>query len=93
MIEKYAKGIIRVGGVSREEAEKQFKKDYCENILMDLDDDFVRAFYDRESDEKLELKVRVLEALADGKKPEELGEDYKAILERLPKRGIDATWN
>lgn len=93
MIEKYAKGIIRVSGVSREDAEKQFKKDYCENILMDLDDDFVRAFYDNESDAMLDKKVRVLEALIRGKKPSELGDDYRAILERLPKGGVNTTWN
>jgi len=85
MIEKYTKGIIRLGGVSPEEEELQFKKDYCENILMDLDDDFVRDFYDRESDRMIDLKIKVLEGLIQGKKPKDFGNNYYKILEKYPK--------
>ena len=85
MIKEYAEGIIRLGGVSQEEEDLQFKKDYCENILMDLDDDFVRDFYDRESDKLIDLKIKVLEGLIQGKKPKDFGDDYDKILEKYPK--------
>lgn len=85
MIKEYAEGIIRLGGVSQEEEDLQFKKDYCENILMDLDDDFVRDFYDRESDKLIDLKIKVLEGLIQGKKPKDFGDDYYKILEKYPK--------
>lgn len=84
MIKEYAEGIIRLGGVSQEEEDLQFKKDYCENILMDLDDDFVRDFYDRESDKLIDLKIKVLEGLIQGKKPKSFGDDYYKILEKYP---------
>ena len=91
MIEKYTKGIIRLGGVSPEEEELQFKKDYCENILMDLDDDFVRDFYDRESNEKIDLKIKVLEGLIQGKNPKDFGKDYYRILEKY-RKSRDLVW-
>ena len=85
MIEKYSEDIIRLGGVSPELEELQFKKDYCENILLDLDDDFVRSFYDRESDKLIDLKIKVLEGLIQGKSPKDFGDDYFRILEKYPK--------
>ena len=73
-----------MGGVSKEEEEAEFKRVYCENILMDLDDDFVRDFYDTESTKMMDLKIKVLEGLIKGKSPKEFGDDYYKILERYP---------
>lgn len=85
MIEKYVDGIIRLGGVSPDEEELQFKKDYCENILLDLDDEFAKDFYDKDSNELIDLKIKVLEGLIQGKQPKEFGADYYRILEKYPK--------
>lgn len=93
MIKKYAEGIIRMGGVSPEEEDREFKRVYCENILLDLDDDFVRAFYDTESTEMMDLKVKVLEGLIQGKQPKEFGNDYYKILEKYPKgKKVQVDW-
>jgi hypothetical protein len=44
-------------------------------------DDGVREYFDLESDEMLEKKFKVLNALSKGESPEDIGKDYFDILE------------
>lgn len=44
-------------------------------------DDGVREYFDLESDEMLEKKFKVLNALSKGESPEDIGADYFDILE------------
>lgn len=44
-------------------------------------DDGVREYFDLESDEMLEKKFKVLNALSKGEPPEDIGKDYFDILE------------
>ena len=56
------------------------------SLLMDVDDELVRKFFDLESSEKLDEKIKVLTELKEGKKPEEIPE-YYSILELYPNDG------
>ena len=44
-------------------------------------DDGVKNYFDLESDENLEKKIKVLNALIKGKTPDKIGKDYFDILE------------
>lgn len=48
-------------------------------------DEGVYKFFDMDSEKMLRKKLRVLQALNDGKNKEEIGDDYFAILEKLPR--------
>lgn len=56
-------------------------------LFMDCDDVLVQRFFDRDSYEYLDLKIKVLKLLNDGKKPTEINEYYD-ILELYPKGDI-----
>jgi hypothetical protein len=60
------------------------KKEKIFSLLMDVDDELVRKFFDQESAELLDEKIRVLTDLKEGKKPDEIPE-YYSILELYPK--------
>lgn len=62
------------------------KKEKIFSLLMDVDDELVRRFFDQESSEKLDEKIKVLTDLKEGKKPDEIPE-YYSILELYPKEG------
>lgn len=62
------------------------KKEKIFSLLMDVDDELVRKFFDQESSELLDEKIKVLTDLKDGKKPEEITE-YYSILELYPEEG------
>lgn len=59
------------------------KKERIFSLLMDVDDELVMKFFDQESYEKLDEKIKVLTDLKEGKKPEEIPE-YYSILELYP---------
>lgn len=59
------------------------KKEKIFSLLMDVDDELVRRFFDQESSEKLDEKIKVLTDLKEGKKPDEIPE-YYSILELYP---------
>ena len=58
------------------------KKEKIFSLLMDVDDELVRKFFNQESSELLDEKIKVLTDLKAGKKPE----DY-SILELYPEEG------
>lgn len=62
------------------------KKEKIFSLLMDVDDELVRKFFDQESSEKLDEKIKVLTELKAGKKPEDIPE-YYSILELYPNDG------
>lgn len=62
------------------------KKEKIFSLLMDVDDELVRKFFDQESPELLDEKIKVLTDLKAGKKPEEIPE-YYSILELYPEDG------
>lgn len=62
------------------------KKEKIFSLLMDVDDELVRRFFDQESTELLDEKIRVLTELKEGKKPDKIPE-YYSILELYPKSG------
>lgn len=62
------------------------KKEKIFALLMDVDDELVRKFFDSESSEKLDEKIKVLTDLKNGKKPGEIPE-YYSILELYPEDG------
>lgn len=62
------------------------KKEKIFSLLMDVDDELVRKFFDQESAELLDEKIRVLTELKEGKKPDEIPK-YYSILELYPKNG------
>lgn len=62
------------------------KKEKIFSLLMDVDDELVRRFFDQESSEKLDEKIKVLTDLKEGKKPDEIPE-YYGILELYPEEG------
>lgn len=66
------------------------KKEKIFSLLMDVDDELVRKFFDQESSEKLDEKIKVLTELKEGKKPEDISE-YYSILELYPNDG--QTWD
>lgn len=62
------------------------KKEKIFSLLMEVDDELVRKFFDQESSEKLDEKIKVLTDLQEGKKPEEIP-GYYSILELYPEEG------
>lgn len=60
------------------------KKEKIFSLLMDVDDELVRKFFDPESSALLDEKIKVLTALKEGTNPEEIPE-YYSILELYPK--------
>ena len=50
------------------------KKEKIFSLLMDVDDELVRKFFDQESAELLDEKIWVLTDLNEGKKPDEIPE-------------------
>lgn len=62
------------------------KKEKIFSLLMDVDDELMRKFFDQESSEKLDEKIKVLTELKEGKKPEDIPE-YYSILELYPNDG------
>lgn len=67
------------------EKQRKIKKIWNENISLygkcRKIDDGIDKYYDMDSVKMLEKKKKVLRALIDGKKPEEIGQDYLDILE------------
>ena len=66
------------------------KKEKIFSLLMEVDDELVRKFFDQESSKKLDEKIKVLTELKEGKKPEDIPE-YYSILELYPNDG--QTWD
>lgn len=62
------------------------KKEKIFSLLMDVDDELVRKFFDQESHKMLDEKIEVLTALKEGKKPAEIPKYYD-VLELHPKDG------
>lgn len=56
-------------------------------LLTNVNDPVFLQFFDIESDELLDEKIEVLEALVAGKAPIEIGKYYD-VLELMPKEGI-----
>lgn len=52
-------------------------------------DDGIRDFYDLHSDKLMFKKKKVLQALIDGKAPDEIGKDYWDILELFDKSEVE----
>lgn len=68
------------------EMEKQYRlwrkvEELYEEVAMF--DDGIRRYFDIGSDAMIEKKFKVLNALSNGKSPEEIGKDYIDILEGL----------
>lgn len=67
------------------EKQKKIRKFWNENVKLFREcreiDDNIKSYYDMESLTMLEKKRKVLQALIDGKKPNEIGQDYWDILE------------
>ena len=70
-------------------AQKQAEHERLYDAVLDqraaCTDEGVYKFFDMESEKMLRKKLRVLQALNDGKDKEEIGDDYFAILEKLPR--------
>ena len=64
--------------------EKIFK---IQDLLVEIDDDLVRKFFDLESEEMLDEKIEVLTELSKGVQPNEIKNYYK-ILELYPENEI-----
>ena len=87
----YLPGNFEVVDISdaefKKEKEKQAKlKDLWDDVSSlyyecEKNDDGVSKYFDSDSVKMLEKKKKVLQALIDGKKPEEIGQDYLDILE------------
>jgi hypothetical protein len=57
------------------------------DLLMEVDDDLIMRYFDLDSNQLLDMKIEVLEALKAGKNICEI-EKYYDILERLPTEGL-----
>ena len=63
------------------------KKEQIFDLLMSVDDDIIRRYFDPDSDELLDEKIEVLTSLKEGKTISEIPKYYD-ILELLPKEGV-----
>jgi len=63
------------------------KKEQIFDLLMSVDDDLIRRYFDPDSDELLDEKIEVLTSLKEGKTINEIPKYYD-ILELLPKEGV-----
>lgn len=63
------------------------KKEQIFDLLMSVDDDLIRRYFDPDSDELLDEKIEVLTSLKEGKTISEIPKYYD-ILELLPKEGV-----
>ncbi len=63
------------------------KKEKIFDLLLDVDDDLVRRYFDIDSDELLDEKIEVLTDLKSEKTIDEIPKYYD-ILELLPQEGI-----
>ena len=63
------------------------KKEQMFDLLMSVDDDLIRRYFDPGSDELLDEKIEVLTSLKEGKTISEIPKYYD-ILELLPKEGV-----
>lgn len=63
------------------------KKEKIFDLLLDVDDDLIRRYFDIDSDELLDEKIEVLTDLKSGKTIDEIPKYYD-ILELLPQEGI-----
>ena len=66
------------------EADK--KRDMIQELAVDVDDDFIRRYFDFDSDKLLDEKIEVLTALKQGTLVADIPQ-YYAILELMPKTG------
>lgn len=57
------------------------KKNKINELLRDCVDIMIVQYFDIESDKMLDKKISVLERLRKGEQPDEIGDDYYAILE------------
>lgn len=71
-----------------ESMRKFFENDrlYMEAMRLygECDDEGVMRYFDADSEKNLRKKIKVLKKLNDGESPEEIGDDYYEILEKLP---------
>ncbi len=63
------------------------KKEQIFDLLMSVDDDLIRRYFDPDSNELLDEKIEVLTSLKEGKTISEIPKYYD-ILELLPKEGV-----
>ena len=70
---------------ARKEKQAKIKKLWSEVLALyskcKVKDDAVKEYFDTDSVKMLNKKKRVLQALIDGKKPKEIGQDYWDVLE------------
>lgn len=69
------------------DAELIQKKEQIFDLLMSVDDDLIRRYFDPDSDELLDEKIEVLTSMKEGKTISEIPKYYD-ILELLPKEGV-----
>lgn len=63
------------------------KKEQIFDLLLAVNDDLVRKYFDDDSDEMLDDKIEVLTSIKEGKPITDIPKYYN-ILELLPKSGI-----
>ncbi len=63
------------------------RKEQIFHLLMSVDDDLIRRYFDPDSDKLLDEKIEVLTFLKEGKTISEIPKYYD-ILELLPKEGV-----
>lgn len=80
-----------------EEMKRFFENDKLYMELMKLygecDDEGVMRYFDADSEKNMKKKITVLKRLNKGEDPDEIGQDYFDILEKLPSKSRKgASW-